>query len=73
MGKFPRQAARGDGIAVLFGSKVPWVVRPIEPLAAVHMQRCRLIGECYIHGRMDGSIIDEVNAGSLSAQLFDLR
>jgi hypothetical protein len=73
MGMFPRQVGPGDCIAVLFGSNVPWVIRRIEPSAAGHMQRYRLIGECYVHGRMDGSVIDELNRGILSPQLFDLR
>jgi hypothetical protein len=73
MGMFPRQAAPGDLIAVLFGSNVPWVIRRIEPSAAGHMQSYRLIGECYVHGQMDGSVIGELNRGILSAQLLNLR
>ncbi|KAJ9659517.1 hypothetical protein H2198_003092 [Neophaeococcomyces mojaviensis] len=75
MGLFPRKARSGDLIVVFFGSKVPFVVRPIEGAQArtSSLSCYELVGECYVHGRMDGSVIEELDNGSLQAQLFDLR
>ena len=70
MGLFPRQTVGGDGVIVLFGSNVPWVVRR----TAEGGEECyRLIGECYIQGRMDGSVVFDLENGKLSAQFFNLR
>jgi hypothetical protein len=75
LGLFPKQVQAGDLIVVFFGSNVPHVVRPIEqsrwaptPYPYPH----HLIGECYVHGRMDGSVIEDVNAGKLHTQWLDL-
>jgi hypothetical protein len=73
MGLFPRHAAHRDRIAVLFGSNVPWVIRPFEAAAGGQPQRHQLIGECYVHGRMDGSVVNELESGVLTAQLICLR
>ena len=40
------------------------------PPPTIHYE---LVGECYVHGRMDGSAIDESHQGKFKAQMFDLR
>ena len=52
MGLFPRGTQAGDGICVFFGALVPFVVRPHKSSGSY-----QLIGECYVHGIMDGEIL----------------
>jgi hypothetical protein len=42
----------GDVVAVLYGCSVPVVLRAVE-------QRYKLVGECYVHGLMDGQAITD--------------
>ena len=51
IGMVPRSAAAGDIVCVLYGGRVPFVLRPCE-------KGYTLIGECYIHGLMDGEAMD---------------
>ena len=51
IGMVPRSAAAGDVLCVLYGGRVPFVLRPCE-------KGYTLIGECYIHGLMDGEAMD---------------
>ncbi|KAF2097552.1 HET-domain-containing protein [Rhizodiscina lignyota] len=44
----PDAAEPGDLLCILFGAQTPFVLRPFKP--GVY----RLIGECYVHGVMDG-------------------
>jgi hypothetical protein len=43
----PRYTKPGDLVCLIFGAEVPFVLRP-DGL------RYRLVGECYVHGMMDG-------------------
>ena len=47
-----RASRIGDVVAIIYGCKTPFVMRPVE-------QGYTLIGECYVHGIMDGEIIKE--------------
>jgi hypothetical protein len=49
LGWVPRNARVGDMIAILYGAKVPYVVRPRKD------DGYRFIGECYCQGLMQGS------------------
>ena len=51
IGLVPRSSAAGDLICVLYGGRVPYVLRPCEIGYS-------LIGECYIHGLMNGEAMD---------------
>ena len=51
IGLVPKSAAAGDVVCVLYGGRVPFVLRPCG-------KGYTLIGECYIHGLMDGEAID---------------
>jgi hypothetical protein len=42
----------GDVVVVLYGCSVPVVLRAVE-------QQYKLVGECYIHGLMDGQAITD--------------
>jgi len=50
-GLFPREAQEGDVVALLFGSNVPFLVRPTDSTDY------ELVGPCYVHGIMDGEAI----------------
>jgi hypothetical protein len=53
----------GDLVCVLFGGKMPFVLRQVEG-------GYRFIGECYVHGIMLGEALEE---GRRRSQCFDLR
>ena len=53
MGRVPHGSAVGDIICILLGGNVPFVIRECSE------GRFRLIGECYIHGIMDGDAMEQ--------------
>ncbi|CAG7556487.1 unnamed protein product [Fusarium equiseti] len=53
IGLVPRVAEPGDRIYVLNGGAVPFVLRKGKRL----LNGCRLVGECYIHGLMNGEAL----------------
>ncbi|GAB1310353.1 Ubiquitin-like protein [Madurella fahalii] len=52
MGLFPNEVRMGDLIAVVAGSRVPFVIRP-RPDGKSY----RLVGPCYVHGMMNGELL----------------
>lgn len=54
----------GDVVAVLYGCSVPVVLRAVE-----NRTYYKLVGECYIHGLMDGQAVKDPN---LRDELFHL-
>jgi hypothetical protein len=61
----PESAQPGDILAILHGCKFPVVLRR-------HGNCYRVIGECYLHGFMDGEVLDMVKAGKYSVEKFKL-
>jgi hypothetical protein len=60
MGLVPYRAKENDLIVVLFGGYTPFVLREREVLGSAGMgRRWQLIGECYVHGFMDGEALDD--------------
>lgn len=57
MGLLPRNSHRGDRIAVIAGSNVPFVIRK----GADDEDAFRLIGDCYVHGMMSAEMIDSLS------------
>ncbi|KAK4960681.1 hypothetical protein LTR28_005030 [Elasticomyces elasticus] len=51
MGLGPKYARQGDKICVFTGSHVPFIVRPHRD------QSYQLVGECYVHGIMQGEVL----------------
>jgi hypothetical protein len=49
----PSQARKGDYIAVLNGSSIPWVLREHEDGCEYH----EVVGECFVDGVMYGEIV----------------
>jgi hypothetical protein len=62
----PTTVKPGDTLAVLFGSRVPVILRR-------HGNFYRLICDCYIHGLMDGEAIQMWKSGKLNTENFDIR
>lgn len=61
-----REATRpGDLVVVFFGARVPFILRQ-------HESHYVLVGECYVHGMMDGEAIDGWREGKLAEKTFVL-
>jgi hypothetical protein len=54
VGIAPRKSQVSDIICVFYGCSVPIVLRPIEGTKGF-----QFIGECYVHGIMDGEALDK--------------
>ncbi|TVY33240.1 Heterokaryon incompatibility protein 6,OR allele [Lachnellula occidentalis] len=48
----PAGAQNGDVVCVIRGAQTPFILRPIEGWT------CQLVGECYVHGIMDGEMMN---------------
>jgi hypothetical protein len=62
----PAQTEPNDIVFVIFGGCCPYVLREVQP------SLYRLVGECYVHGLMDGEAIAEWKSGRLSRQTIAL-
>ena len=61
----PKVMAVGDVVCVPFGGKLPFCLRPCG--------NCFLfVGECYVHGMVDGEALDMMEAGQLWEEVFDI-
>ncbi|EXJ72755.1 uncharacterized protein A1O5_03902 [Cladophialophora psammophila CBS 110553] len=65
IGTGPRLVQPGDVCCVLFGGKVPFILRPVS-------DHFLLIGKSYVHGAMHGEIIDRLDSGELEERLFEV-
>jgi hypothetical protein len=59
-------ARQGDAVAILMGSDAPVVLRPVEDYYEV-------VGECYIHGVMDGEAVEGLATGQFEITSLTLR
>ena len=66
IGLAPMAAQVGDIIVILYGCTVPVVLRPKEEIEQSVFQ---LVGECYVHGIMDGEAIET----DICSQEFELQ
>jgi hypothetical protein len=64
LGLAPDESQIGDEIFILFGGQVLYVLRPTKDYYL-------LVGECYIHGLMDGQALSRLDDGT--AQLSTIR
>jgi hypothetical protein len=55
LGVGPPDIKAGDGIWVVLGARVPFVLRRTRTSEG---ERLRLVGEAYVHGAMDGEMLD---------------
>jgi hypothetical protein len=65
LGVVPDTTRAGDLVVVFFGGRVPFILRQ-------HGGHYVLLGECYIHGMMDGEAIDSWRKGRLEEKDFVL-
>ena len=49
----------GDDCCIFFGAKVPFILTPVRD------GHHKLIGECYIHGVMDGELVEGLDSGDV--------
>jgi hypothetical protein len=56
----------GDIVCVLLGGSVPYILRPKDDYYI-------LIGEAYVHGIMDGEVLEAVNRGEYALEWISLR
>jgi hypothetical protein len=68
MGIGPRVMEPGDKVCVLFGGKTPYIVRP-----TLNPDEYLFLGDCYVHGFMDGEAIEGWERGEIGSQWFHLR
>jgi hypothetical protein len=77
MGLCPRQTRPGDLVVVLYGGNVPYILRPLPGLNSSsgrvdRMPFFKFVGECYVHGMMDGEAIIEQKRYHVPTELFPL-
>ena len=65
IGMVPELARRGDLICVLFGCRMPVVLRPLD-------EGFLFIGDSYVHGLMSGEAIDDFKKGLYRVQEFGM-
>jgi hypothetical protein len=66
LGRVPMGSAIGDKICILFGGCVPFVLRDSDG------GYFKFIGECYIHGIMDGEAMEGLDTESMGEN-FEIR
>lgn len=75
LGLCPPERETGDVIVVLFGGKVPFILRPKQsaPLPGqTDGQEWEFIGECFVHGRMHSGVVDEKLRQNIPIENFHL-
>lgn len=65
IGLGPAAMQVGDLCCILFGAKVPYILRPVS-------HHFVLVGESYIHGVMRGELVNNWQTGDLEAEYFEL-
>jgi hypothetical protein len=66
LGLGPKAMQESDIVTVLFGSNVPFVLRPVGD------DHYRLVGECYFHSVMEGQAIEEWKKSGEPAKEFHI-
>lgn len=61
----PNVMKEGDIVSVLYGGKMPFVLRPWGRFFL-------LVGECYVHGLMKGEVLDLQEQNCLAKQVFNI-
>lgn len=61
-----QRAEKDDRLCILYGSPVPYILRP-------HSDYWTLVGQCYAHGLMNGEIGEALERGEASSQIFEIR
>ena len=64
IGLAPEAAQEGDVVCVVLGGEVPYVIRPKKN------GHYLFVGECYVHGLMDGQALRGYEEGNLEMQII---
>ncbi|KAI3318848.1 HET-domain-containing protein, partial [Xylariaceae sp. AK1471] len=74
MGLAPLGVEPGDCICVFAGGRTPFIVRAVQqnPVQLTSRFVCRLLGDSYVHGLMDGEAIALVDKGELRVEDFEI-
>jgi hypothetical protein len=74
MGFGPPTLQPGDDICLFFGEFAPFTVQKREEESSSSREKVtyRLVGECYLHGIMYREAMDELQAGTLKEEIFDI-
>jgi len=67
MGVGPCITQPGDLLCILFGAKVPFVLRQVDDPG-----RFKLVGEAYCHGIMQGEAMDMLRKGAFTEETFKI-
>ena len=62
----PKVMEKGDVVCVLFGGKMPFVLRPWND------GKFLLVGECYVHGFMQGEALELLERGEIDEEMFHI-
>lgn len=78
IGLGPPDTKVGDKICVLAGGKMPFILRDLEEGERGKNKSepgtyCRLLGDAYVHGLMDGQAVKVVEDGTRELETFKLR
>jgi hypothetical protein len=68
MALIPDTAAEGDILCVLYGSNYPHTLRPVPDKENMY----QVIGNAYVHGFMDGEVLEWRDKGKLDEKKFIL-
>ena len=66
IGLSPRAVRRGDLVCIAHGARVPYMVRPSRG------KNHHLVGECYVHGIMDGEVFEGYGAEDFKYKVQDI-
>ncbi|KAF1964026.1 HET-domain-containing protein [Bimuria novae-zelandiae CBS 107.79] len=66
----PPTASKGDLICILLGGEVPYVLRRIDNQSQDYYT---MVGECYVHGIMDGEAISDILERKDVGDIFRLQ
>jgi hypothetical protein len=68
MARFPKGTKEGDIVAILYGGRTPFILRPDPVNQTGHF----LVGPAYVHCFMDGEAITSRDARNLEEREFVL-
>jgi hypothetical protein len=67
IGMGPCRVRKGDGICVLLGCSIPLILQPRQGQPSY-----QVVGECYLHGFMDGEVLKELESGKFKIEEYQL-
>lgn len=73
LGIAPSNAQQGDLICIIFGCSVPVVLRKVVSDEMTGEHHYQLIGDCYVHGMMDGEAFTIQQARNIPQTQFELK